>query len=80
MDACRFRIVNDSLKLYCFYCFILKFSYVHDNSNNNSINNNNNNSGHLLCAGIRPKTLMAQAIIVTLSLSGNLHQNHFAFN
>ena len=42
-------------------------------------NNNNNNSGHLLCAGIRPKTLMAQAIIITLSLSGN-HQNHFAFN
>ena len=41
-------------------------------------NNNNNNSGHLLCTGIRPKTLMAQAIIITLSLSGN-HQNHFAF-
>ena len=41
-------------------------------------NNNNNNNGHLLCAGIRPKTLMAQAIIITLSLSGN-HQNHFAF-
>ena len=29
--------------------------------------NNNNNSGHLLCAGIRPKTLMAQAITITLS-------------
>ena len=45
---------------------------------NNNNNNNNNNNGHLLCAGIRPKTLMAQAIIIALSLSGN-HQNHFAF-
>ena len=42
-------------------------------------NDLNNSSGHLLCTGIRPKTLMAQAIIITLSLSGN-HQNHFAFN
>ena len=42
-------------------------------------NNNNNNSGLLLCAGIHQKMLMAQAIIITLSLSGN-HQNHFAFN
>ena len=41
-------------------------------------NNNNNNSGHLLCAGIRQKTLMALAIIITLLL-GNPH-NHFAVN
>ena len=32
----------------------------------------------MFCAGIRPKTLMVQSIIIILSWSRN-HQNHFAF-